>query len=44
MSSLRGTPGAAVHVRLRRFSGGMLFETLKMHPKVLINNCLIENL
>jgi hypothetical protein len=28
----------------RRFSGGMLFEALKMHPKVLINNCLIENL
>jgi hypothetical protein len=28
----------------RRFSGGMLFEAVKSHPKILLNNCLIENL
>ena len=27
----------------RRFSGGMLFEAVKIHSKILLNNCLIEN-
>jgi DcmR-like sensory protein len=27
----------------RRFNGGMLFEAVKSHPKILFNNCLIEN-
>lgn len=27
----------------RRFGGGMLFEAIKIHPKILIYNQLIEN-
>jgi MEDS: MEthanogen/methylotroph, DcmR Sensory domain len=28
----------------RRFSGRMLFEAVKTRPKILLDNCLIENI
>jgi hypothetical protein len=42
-TSLRDTPQVLCMYDQRRFSGRMLFEAVKIYPKILINNCLIEN-